>query len=118
MESQKEYPVPESTLANTLIDEQRYTEMYRQSIENPESFWSDQAKEFLSWDQPWSTVTQSDFLKGEAAWFIGGKLNVTINCIDRHLPERADQTAIIWEGDNPDDDKKITYRQLHSGKKL
>ena len=71
--------------------------MYKRSIEDPEGF-GEMASEFLSWDQPRDKVVNYDFVKGEAAWFCGGKLNVSYNCIDRHLPERADQTALIWEG--------------------
>jgi len=107
------YPVPAEFAAKTHINEQQYNEMYKQSVENPNQFWAEQAEEFLSWDQRWSKVSEYDFIKGEAAWFIDGKLNLTVNCIDRHLETRADQTAIIWEGDNPDDAKSITYRELH-----
>ena len=87
--------------------------MYRESIESPEKFWAQQAEEFLSWESPWQTVCDYSFERGEATWFGGGTLNVAVNCIDRHLDGRADQTALIWEGDEPTDDKKITYRDLH-----
>ncbi|MEZ7858723.1 MAG: acetate--CoA ligase, partial [Porticoccaceae bacterium] len=87
--------------------------MYRESIESPEKFWAQQAEEFLSWESPWQTVFDYSFERGEATWFGGGTLNVAVNCIDRHLDGRADQTALIWEGDEPTDDKKITYRDLH-----
>nr|XP_061799097.1 acetyl-coenzyme A synthetase-like [Nerophis lumbriciformis] len=87
--------------------------MYRQSLAQPEQFWSEQAEQFLQWHQPWQHVCEADLPKGEASWFGGGKLNVTSNCIDRHLNERGDQTAIIWEGDNPEDSKHITYLELH-----
>ncbi|HCS65988.1 MAG TPA: acetate--CoA ligase, partial [Cellvibrio sp.] len=73
----------------------------------------EQAKTFLTWQQPWSQVTKSDLRKGEVSWFIDGKLNVSVNCIDRHLPARAKQTAIIWEGDDPSEDQFITYQELH-----
>ena len=86
---------------------------YRQSIESPEEFWAEQAGELIYWHEPWKNVISSDFNKAEASWFSGAKLNVTFNCIDRHLERRGEQTAIIWEGDEPCDDKKITYRQLH-----
>ena len=78
------------------LDEAGYERMYRQSLEQPDQFWAEQAERFLTWDQPWSKVQQSDLSKGEAAWFIDGKLNVSVNCIDRHLAERGDTTAIIW----------------------
>ena len=107
------YPVPEQWKENAWINQDRYQAMYQQSIENPDQFWAEQAAEFLQWESPWHTVRDVDFAKGEATWFGGGKLNVAVNCIDRHLAERADQTAIIWEGDEPTDDKKISYRELH-----
>ena len=73
-----------------------------------------QAENFLSWEKPWDTVCTFDLNKGEAQWFAGGELNVTVNCIDRHLPDRAAQTAIIWEGDDPTEHKNITYAELHA----
>ncbi len=107
------YPVPENFKINAAIDHQRYETLYEQSIADPNAFWAAQATEFLTWYAPWSSVTKSNLLKGEVAWFIDGKLNVSVNCIDRHLPARAEQVAIIWEGDDPDDDQSITYQQLH-----
>ena len=107
------YPVAIELAANAHINEQQYQQMYQQSIENPDQFWAEQAEHFLSWDQRWSKVSEYDFVKGQAAWFIDGKLNLAYNCIDRHLQTRADQTAIIWQGDNPDDAKHISYRELH-----
>jgi len=108
------YPVPEAFAASAHINLEQYQAMYRQSVEDPDSFWAEQAKQFLTWEQPWSRVCDYDLRKGEAKWFEGGKLNVTVNCIDRHLAARGDQVAIIWEGDEPSDDKKITYRELHT----
>ena len=113
MELLKSYPVPESFKINAEINLDQYRAMYAQSIEDPSTFWSTQAQAFLTWNKPWDSVRQFDFNKGEASWFAGAELNVSVNCIDRHLPERADQVAIIWEGDDPADDKKITYQQLH-----
>ena len=107
------YPVPASWQDSAWINKQKYTEMYRQSVDQPEQFWAQQADEFLTWDTPWQTVCSYDFSAAEATWFGGGKLNVAVNCIDRHLPQRAGQTALIWEGDDPSDDKKITYAELH-----
>lgn len=107
------YPVPESFKSKAAINLARYKEMYDQSINAPDSFWAEQAKTFLTWQQPWSQVTKSDLKKGEVAWFVDGKLNVSVNCIDRHLPARANQTAIIWEGDDPSEDQFITYQELH-----
>ena len=107
------YPVPESFKKNAAIDLARYKSMYEQSINSPDIFWAEQANAFLTWQQPWTQVSRSDMKKGEVAWFIGGKLNVSVNCIDRHLPARANQTAIIWEGDDPAEDQFITYQELH-----
>jgi acetyl-CoA synthetase len=106
-------PVPAAFKQTAHIDRAAYQAMYRRSVEDPEGFWGEMASEFLSWDKPWHTVCESDLSKGEASWFAGGALNVSVNCIDRHLPERADQTAFIWEGDNPADDAQISYAELH-----
>jgi acetyl-CoA synthetase len=107
------YPVPESFKSTAAINLARYKEMYDQSINAPDIFWAEQAKTFLTWQKPWSQVAKSDLRKGEVSWFIDGKLNVSVNCIDRHLPARANQTAIIWEGDDPSEDQFITYQELH-----
>ncbi len=107
------YPVPESFKKNAAIDLARYKSMYEQSVNSPDTFWAEQAKAFLTWQKPWTQVTRSDLKKGEVSWFVDGKLNVSVNCIDRHLPARANQTAIIWEGDDPSEDQFITYQQLH-----
>ncbi|WIO74981.1 acetate--CoA ligase [Porticoccaceae bacterium LTM1] len=107
------YPVSDEWRDRAHIDYVTYQEMYRRSLEDADAFWSDQAREFLEWQQPWSEVCSYDFRKGEASWFRGGVLNVTANCIDRHLLTRAEQTAIIWEGDDPADSQRISYRELH-----
>ena len=104
-------PVP-ANFSDAHIDAQRYRDMYQQSLDDPEAFWAGMANEFLDWDHTWDTVVRYDFSKGDAEWFAGGKLNVSYNCIDRHLPQRADQTALIWEGDDPADCKHITYGEL------
>ncbi len=105
------HPVP-ANFADAHIDAEKYRAMYQRSVTDRDGFWSEQALEFLSWDKPWETLTSGDFGKGESRWFAGGKLNVSYNCIDRHLPQRANQTAFIWEGDNPADSKHITYVEL------
>ncbi len=105
------YPVP-GNFADAHINPDTYRAMHQRSLQDPEGFWAEMASEFLTWDTPWNTVVNYDFVKGETAWFAGGKLNVSTNCIDRHLPERADQTAFIWEGDDPADSKHITYAEL------
>ena len=102
------YSVPPNIKARTLIDGDTYQRMYRQSIEKPDVFWADQAKTFLDWYQPWHTVSDADLPNGTIRWFDGGELNVSVNCIDRHLPSRANPTALLWEGDDPADDAQIT----------
>ena len=113
MSEEKIYAVQKDAESRAHIRNDQYLAMYAASIERPEEFWNQKADEFLTWTKPWDTLTESDLSKGTAKWFLGAELNASVNCIDRHLPLRADQTAIIWEGDNPDDDKKVTYRELH-----
>jgi acetyl-CoA synthetase len=86
--------------------------MYLESIENGDSFWAKQAKEFLNWELSSNHISSYDFSTGQASWFSDGKLNASVNCIDRHLPTKANQAAIIWEGDNPEDSETISYRKL------
>ncbi len=98
------------------IDAKQYKAMYERSVKNPDGFWAEQAKQFVSWSKPWSKVSDwsYDASNLHIQWFIDGKLNVSYNCLDRHLAKRGDQVAILWEGDDPKDDQKITYRQLHA----
>jgi acetyl-CoA synthetase len=105
------HPVP-ANFADAHINGEKYRQMYQRSIADRDGFWSEQALEFLHWDKPWDTVASGDFASGEARWFEGGRLNASYNCIDRHLPQRANQTAFIWEGDNPADSKHISYAEL------
>ena len=113
MSDNKVYPVPSKVSERAFITREQYEALYKQSIDDPEAFWAEQAHEFLSWDKKWNQVCEFDFNTAEIKWFTGAALNVSYNCIDRHLETRGDQTAIIWEGDDPDDDKKITYKELH-----
>ncbi len=113
MSETKLYPIKPEIAARAHINKAQYEALYRQSIEQPEQFWAQQAEKFLDWSQPWHNVMAYDYPKGDIRWFEGGKLNVSVNCLDRHLATRGDQVAIIWEGDNPDHDKKITYNELH-----
>ena len=106
-------PVPAEFAADAHIRAEDYKKLYRESIENPQEFWAQQAKDFLQWQKPFTRVCEEDLSRGHAAWFADGELNVTVNCIDRHLPARAGQTAIIWEGDDPADSQHITYAELH-----
>ena len=107
------HPVSQQWSNSAWIDDQTYQTMYQQSVENPEQFWADQASQFLTWETPWETVCNTDISQGQASWFSGGQLNVAVNCIDRHLTARSEQTAIIWEGDEPSDSMHISYAELH-----
>ncbi|MFT4676945.1 MAG: acetyl-CoA synthetase, partial [Candidatus Azotimanducaceae bacterium] len=109
----KTYPVPNEVADRALIDSDQYDAMYRASIDSPDSFWAEQATSFLTWSKAFTEVNKSDLAKGETSWFRDGELNASVNCIDRHLETRADQVAIIWEGDDPKEDASITYRELH-----
>ncbi|MGD8711335.1 MAG: acetate--CoA ligase [Thiohalophilus sp.] len=115
MSDDKIYDVPADFAKQANISENDYETMYRRSIDDPEGFWAEQAEKFLTWYKPWNKVLDWSYDADDLhiKWFEGGKLNVAYNCIDRHLDERSDQTAIIWEGDDPGDDKHITYRELH-----
>ena len=113
MADEARYPIPDDARQRALINNEQYLTMYDASINDPETFWSEQANEFLDWHTRWQQLTDSDFMKGEARWFVGGKLNACHNCIDRHLPKRADQTAIIWEGDDPETSAEISYSEVY-----
>jgi acetyl-CoA synthetase len=112
--SEKVYAVPAEWAARAHIDERKYNEMYKRSVENPTEFWGEAGKR-LDWIKPYTKVQNTSFEPGKVSikWYEDGILNVSANCIDRHLKKRADQVAIIWEGDDPTQDEKITYRQLH-----
>jgi acetyl-CoA synthetase len=107
------FPAADAVRRAAQLSQEDYQRLYRQSIEQPDTFWAEQASVFLDWTTPWHTVQLSDINTGAAQWFAGGQLNVSYNCIDRHLQHRADQLAFIWEGDDPTNSSKITYRQLH-----
>ena len=103
---------PPKTLKNPHIENvDEYAAMYKESIENPETFFGNAALQNLSWSQPFTSVHNNEF--AEAKWFEGGKLNIAFNCIDRHLEKYADKTALIWEGDDPDQSQEISYFELH-----
>ncbi len=108
----KVYPVAPAMAASAHIDEAKYREMYQHSIDDPDSFWAAQADQFVTWFSRWDRVSRCDFTTANVVWFEGATLNVSYNCLDRHLASRADQTAIIWEGDDPDEDRHITYGEL------
>jgi len=113
MSTEKSYEVKPEIAKQAYIDESGYRALYASSIENPDQFWASQATQFVEWSKPWHTVKAFDPFKGHIRWFDGAQLNVSYNCLDRHLEKRGDQTAIIWEGDDPSIDKKINYRELH-----
>jgi len=113
MSEQKLYPVPEEVASSAHIDREKYDAMYRESLDDPEGFWARQAEEFVTWTRKWDRVWDWDYHEAKIRWFEGAKLNAAYNCLDRHLDARGDQVAILWEGDEPTDDKRITYRQLH-----
>ena len=107
------HPVQAAVRQRAHLDHDAYLRLYQQSVEQPETFWAEQAKAFLDWFKPWDQVHSSDLAQGRAEWFKGGQLNVAYNCIDRHLQQRGEQVAIIWEGDNPAESAHITYNKLH-----
>jgi acetyl-CoA synthetase len=113
MTNAKIYDIKPAIASNAHITQPIYQDMYQRSIAEPDVFWAEQATLFLNWQKPWHTVMDCDYSRGHIRWFEGGLLNVSENCLDRHLAERSDQVAIIWEGDDPTRDKKITYRELH-----
>ena len=112
--SDKVYPVAAAVAAHAHINDAKYRDMYAKSVKDPNGFWGEAAKR-LDWIKPFTKVKNTSFAPGNVSikWFEDGTLNISANCIDRHLAKRGDQVAIIWEGDNPAESEKITYRQLH-----
>ena len=108
------FPVPAAFAASAHADNDKYLEMYRQSVDDPEGFWAEQGKR-LDWFTPYTKIKDTSFDRPDVhvRWFHDGSLNAAYNCLDRHLAARGDQTAIIWEGDDPSEDKTYTYRELH-----
>jgi acetyl-CoA synthetase len=108
------YKVPENWPARAHVDDAKYRDMYVQSVRDPEGFWGDHGKR-IDWIKPYTRVKRTSFAPGNVSieWFADGTTNASLNCIDRHLAKRADQVAIIWEGDDPKESRSITYRQLH-----
>ena len=109
----KTYSVSEAKKKSSIISEEDFNTEYQESINNPESFWQKKAEETLDWFSNWGEVAASDLEAGEVAWFKTGKLNACFNCVDRHLETHANKTAIIWEGDDPNDNKEISFQELH-----
>lgn len=107
------FPVPEQWAKSAHCDNSTYLQLYERSVNDPEGFWGEQSKR-IDWFQPWTKVKEGAFNKDvRIKWFVDGKLNVSYNCLDRHLEKRGDQVAIIWESDDPAKSKHITYRQLY-----
>ncbi|MBP5075091.1 acetate--CoA ligase [Pseudomonas chlororaphis] len=107
------FPKADAVRRAAQLSQDDYQRLYRESIEHPSTFWAEQASRFLDWSAPWQTVQRYDLKTGAATWFAGGQLNVSYNCIDRHLEKRGDQVALIWEGDDPAESLQITYKKLH-----
>ena len=114
MTATKTYPVPEQIKQSTHLDEAQYTQMYKESVEDPSGFWGKHA-EFLDWYTKPSKVKNTHFGKDDVSikWFEDGEINASYNCIDRHLAKDAKKVALYWEGDSPEDNEEITYQQLH-----
>jgi len=108
------FPVSDEVAKNAHVDAAKYQTMYAASIADPETFWAEQAQR-LDWTTPFTKVKDVSFSADDlhVRWFHDGELNVCANCVDRHLATRGDQTAILWEGDEPDQSKAITYTELH-----
>ncbi len=108
------FPVPDAIAKSAWADAAKYEDMYKRSVEDPEGFWSEHGKR-IDWIKPFTKVKDVTFGPGEVSikWFYDGTLNASANCLDRHLATRGDQTAILWEGDDPNDSKAITYKELH-----
>ena len=113
MSEKTTYPVSPEYAANANITADQYAEWYQASLNEPEQFWNARSEELLTWIKPYSEVYSGDFGAGKASWFSGGQLNISANCIDRHLAQRGDQVAIIWEGDDPSESLSITYNDLY-----
>ncbi len=114
MSNDQIFPVPAEWTKKAWVDNAKYLAMYEASVKNPDAFWSEQGKR-IDWIKPYTKVKDVSFRASDfrIRWYEDGTLNASVNCIDRHLAKRGDQVAIIWEGDEPTDDKRITYRQLH-----
>src|SRR3954464_2144782 len=112
----RRFPPPAAFKARALIDEAEYERLYKRSIEEPEAFWAEMAGSELVWSKQWSKVL--DWKLPWARWFDGGELNVSANCLDRHLAARGEKVALLWEGEpQPNgavEERKLTYRQLHA----
>jgi acetyl-CoA synthetase len=107
------YPISPQIAEKAHLSTTRYQNWYEQSIKDPESFWDEHARQYITWFEPWDKILSGGFDRLDVKWFQGGKLNAAYNCLDRHLEISGDQIAIIWEGDEPGLSQTITYRTLH-----
>ena len=112
--SERIYPVSPEWAKRAYVDDAKYKDMYARSVTDPDGFWGEEGKR-LDWIKPYTKVKNTDFGPPDVSikWFEDGTLNVSANCVDRHLAKRGDQTAIIWEGDDPSKSKHVTYKELH-----
>ncbi len=113
MSHSKTYPVPKAFEARTRVTAKDYETLYQASFKNPHAFWDEQALQYITWQTKWHTTCVGGFETHDVSWFVGGKLNACYNCVDRHLPEHANQVALIWEGNSPDETRRVTYAKLH-----
>jgi len=115
MSEVKTYPVPADFAAQANVTAEQYEAMYQQSVDDPAAFWAEQADQYLTFFKKWDKVLDWSFDQNDLhiEWFKGATLNVSYNCLDRHLDTRGDQTAILWEGDNPEESRTVSYRELY-----
>ena len=114
MSEVKIHPVSKAWAERAYIDQAKYRSMYQRSVEDPDGFWAEEAKR-IDWLKPFTKVKNSTYGYPNVSikWFEDGTLNAGYNCVDRHLAKRGDQTALLWEGDDPKNDKTVTYKELH-----
>jgi len=107
------YPIPENFSKTARIHTSDYETMLQASLEDPHAFWDEQAERYVTWESAWHKTMQGDFEHADVAWFVGGKLNACYNCVDRHLPARANHVALVWEGNKASEQRRLTYAELH-----
>ncbi|MGH6914680.1 MAG: acetyl-coenzyme A synthetase N-terminal domain-containing protein, partial [Geminicoccales bacterium] len=113
MPTEKIYPVPANFAHRAYVNAEQYRALYQRSVADPAAFWAEQAAEFVTWYRRWDRVEEWDYSTAKIRWFEGARLNVAYNCLDRHLDARANQIAILWEGDDPKESRHLTYRDLY-----
>ena len=112
--TEERYAPPPAARDGALVTStEAYAAMYARSLQDRDGFWREQAESLLDWMAPFETVVDEDLAGGRIGWFLGGRLNVSANCLDRHLAQRGDKTALLWEGDEPGDNRRVTYAELH-----